>query len=377
MDKALKAGEVLGGKYLIERILGRGGMGVVLAATHVELDAPRAIKVPESRGPAAERLLHEARIMARLTSEHVVRVHDVGRLESGEPYVVMERLDGHDLAELLQRRGRVPVEEAARYVAQACVAMEEAHALGIVHRDLKPANLFLAACGDGSPCVKVLDFGIATSKDAPRLSTKQGIEGSPAYMAPEQIIPGPVVDARADVWALGVVLYELLTGQLPFREGSHAELVSQVLNLEPVHADALRPDLPPELGAVIARCLQKSPARRFQGVAELRAALAPFASGCPGAEEEEGWSDPGARDRRGDVTRRSISPGEGTSDTLEITEPAEEAPRSRTPWFAWMIDAGMALGPGADLLQTLVALGLVALQRVARDRAASTRHTAA
>jgi eukaryotic-like serine/threonine-protein kinase len=362
MNQALKAGEMLGGKYLVERVLGRGGMGVVLAARHAELDAPRAIKVSEHRGVAAERLLHEARITARLTSDHVVRVYDVGQLESGEPYVVMERLQGLDLGELLRRRGCLTIEEAALYVAQACVAMEEAHALGVVHLDLKPANLFLAVRSDGTPCVKVLDFGIARFKDAPSASTKQKIEGSPAYMAPERVILGPTIDARADVWALGVVLYELLTGQVPFREASYAELASQILNRDALPADTIRPDLPLGLAAVISRCLQKSPALRFEGVAALRAALAPFASvGQAPSPGPPGWTGSSGRACREDVTTRD----DVSAYALMITEPAKEAPWTRARWIAWMIGAQAAVGPSADLLQGLVALGLVALQGVA------------
>jgi eukaryotic-like serine/threonine-protein kinase len=281
MSEALKAGAVLAGKYLIERVLGCGGMGVVVAATHIELRAPRAIKLPQPFGSdhevSAERFLREATITARLTSEHVVRIHDGGKLPGGAPYIVMERLDGCDLGDLVQRGGRLPPEDAALYVSQACAAMEEAHALGILHLDLKPANLFLTVRSDGTPCVKVLDFGIARCADEPLAPARDRVEGSPAYMAPEQAMADRAIGPQADVWALGVILYELVTGRAPFRANTLAATFSHVLNREPAPAAALRPDLPPGLAAIISRCLNKSPDRRFADAAALRAALAPFA----------------------------------------------------------------------------------------------------
>ena len=286
MAEALRAGSLLAGKYLIEGFLGCGGMGMVVAATHVALRAPRAIKLPQPLGDEEEaevppeRFLREATITARLTSEHVVRIHDCGTLPSGAPYIVMERLDGCDLFDLLQRGGPLPPRDAALYVAQACAAMKEAHALGIVHLDLKPANLFLTTLRSGTPCVKVLDFGIARCAGEPVPPARERVEGSPAYMAPEQAMSDPVVGPEADVWALGVILYELVTGSAPFRASTVAATLSHVLHREPEPPAAHRPDLPSGLAAVISRCLHKNPRHRFADAGELGAALAPFFRGA-------------------------------------------------------------------------------------------------
>jgi serine/threonine-protein kinase len=279
MGEGLRLGEVLAGRYLIEHVLGVGGGGMVLAARHVDLGAHRAVKIPwPHEAEAAERLLEEARITARLASEHVVRVHDAGRLEEdGAPFIAMELLQGVDLLQLLQRRGPLPAGDAALYVAQACLAMEEAHALGIVHLDLKPANLFLTSRHDGSACVKVIDFGIARSLEE-ACPMNERVEGTPPYMAPEQAILGPRIGAETDVWALGVTLYELLAGRVPFRAGTVPGVLRRVLEAEPEPLGALRPGLPPGLADVIERCLRKGPASRFRDAAELGAALAPFAS---------------------------------------------------------------------------------------------------
>jgi serine/threonine-protein kinase len=289
----LGAGEVLAGKYRVERVLGRGGMGVVLEATHVELRERRAIKLllPEALANAelVERFLREGRAAARLRSEHVVRIHDVGRLDGGEPFLVMEHLEGADLRSLLKARGPLPPEETVDYVLEACEAVAEAHALGIVHRDLKPANLFCARAADGSPTIKVLDFGISKARamasdadedsgEALTMTKTSEVVGSPTYMAPEQMKSARDADARSDVWALGVILYELSTGQLPFKAPSLPELCALVLTSAPVRPSEHRAGIPAALEEVILRCLEKDPARRFASVAALAAALVPVAS---------------------------------------------------------------------------------------------------
>jgi serine/threonine-protein kinase len=217
MDARAQIGRVLLGKYRIEHVLGHGGMGMVLGARHLELGELFALKLLLPHALADEDLKHrfarEARAAARLKGEHAARVHDIGRLEDGAPYMVMEYLEGTDLRALLRARGPLPAAEAVDYMLQACHAIREAHALGIVHRDLKPANLFLARRPDGSACMKVLDFGI--SKELGSVAgdlTKTGeLLGSPLYMSPEQMVRRRDVDGRSDVWALGVVLYELTT----------------------------------------------------------------------------------------------------------------------------------------------------------------------
>ncbi len=285
---SIRAGDVLGGRYRIERQLGVGGMGVVLAATHLELDAPVAIKVIRDEFARNEevvgRMLFEARAAAKLRSANVVRVLDVARLESGAPYIVMERLEGCDLATLLVQSGTLPVQQVVDYVLQACEGLLEAHSLGIVHRDLKPENLFRAITHEGE-IIKVLDFGI--SKDtgvSPGLSprsvmTTAGLAvGSPYYMSPEQM-RAIDVDVRADIWSLGAILYELLSGHCPFEADSLPVVCARVLNdVEAAPLTALAPQVPADLSATVARCLRKNRDERFENVAELVAALRVHAS---------------------------------------------------------------------------------------------------
>jgi serine/threonine protein kinase len=285
------AGSILPGtriadKYVVERMIGEGGLGVVLAARHVHLDQVVAIKSLRPNALAnkgvAERFLREARLAAKIRSEHVVHVYDVGTLPDGTPYMVMEYLAGTDLGRQLNATGPLPVDKAVDYVLQACEALAEAHIAGIVHRDIKPDNLFVATSAGGKSILKILDFGI--SKMATRQTTNSGAElteagdkfGTPVYMSPEQLLSARDVDARTDVWAIGVVLYELLTGKLPF-DGDLPELCSAILTKPPVPLAAARPYLPDALQGVIDRCLAKELTERFQNVAELAQELRPFA----------------------------------------------------------------------------------------------------
>jgi len=279
----VQPGQILGGgKFRVERVLGEGGMGVVCAATHLALGQlvalkfmlPQAMRHPE----AIARFEREARAAVRLKSDHVARVSDVGRLEDGAPYIVMEYLEGEDLDAVIDR-GALPVETAVDYVLQACEAVAEAHALGIIHRDLKPKNLFLTRRLNGKPLVKVLDFGISksTTDDLSLTSTTQTL-GSPNYMSPEQLRVSRDVDVRSDVWSLGVILFELLTGRLPFEAETVTQLTAMVLQDEPPNVSTLRSEVPAHLALAIARCLEKKREARFQNVAELSAAIAPFAS---------------------------------------------------------------------------------------------------
>jgi serine/threonine-protein kinase len=284
----VREGDLIAGKYRVERVLGAGGMGVVAAATHVDLAQRVAVKflLREACGDgvAVARFLREARAAVRIQSEHVARVTDVGTLPDGAPYMVMEYLVGSDLAQLVQANGAVPLEEAVEYVLQACEAVAEAHALGIVHRDLKPSNLFLARRADGTPLVKVLDFGISKARvleldgrEAASMTATSAMMGSPLYMSPEQMRSAKNVDARTDVWSLGVILYELLTGK-PVYEAETLPGLCAMIASDPVPPlRARRSEIPPGLEEVVLRCLEKDVARRWQSVAELAAALAPWA----------------------------------------------------------------------------------------------------
>ena len=280
-------GDVLAGKFRIERVLGVGGMGMVVSAMHIHLDERVAIKflLPEALAnpEAVSRFGREARAAVKIKSEHVARVTDVGALETGAPYMVMELLRGKDLSQALRDSGPLSVPLAVEYVLQACEALAEAHAIGIVHRDLKPANLFLTARADGSPCVKVLDFGISkvsaqsgTGSDMGMTRT-QSIMGSPLYMSPEQMASARDVDQRSDVWAVGTVLYELVTGHVPFEAESMPQLCTLILHAEPPSPRLVRPDLPDGIEQVILRCLRKDRAQRYQNVATLAKDLAGYA----------------------------------------------------------------------------------------------------
>ena len=281
-----RPGDIVAGKYRIESTIGQGGMGVVLGAIDQSLGRPVAIKflhpLRAANEAAAARFGREARAAASLQSEHVVRVHEVGTLPNGAPFIVMERLAGSDLAHVVQQRGGLPVDFACDLLLQTCEALAQAHARGIVHRDLKPQNLFLTTRPDGSPCVKVLDFGISKAADAdehaPQLTSTDMVMGTPLYMSPEQVRSLKNVDARADIWALGAILFELLTASLPFDGPSASALHAAIAMDPPASIRQRRPDLPQHVEAAILRCLEKDPARRFQTVQELAAAIAPFAT---------------------------------------------------------------------------------------------------
>jgi serine/threonine-protein kinase len=282
---SVRSGDILAEKYRVDRVLGQGGMGVVVMAEHIELRERVAIKflLDEAAGNVelAERFMREARAAVRIKSEHVVRVIDVAKLPSGAPYMVMEYLEGQDLAERLLS-GPLPVEDAVDYIIQCCEAMHVAHRAGIVHRDLKPANLFLTQRPDGSPLIKILDFGISKVKspDGAQLSLThtQAMMGSPLYMSPEQMRSSKDVSASADLWSLGVILHELIAGDVPFTGETFPEVLVKVMGDPPPSLRSLRPEVPEGLEAVVRRCLEKRPADRYSSVAALAVALSPFAS---------------------------------------------------------------------------------------------------
>jgi serine/threonine-protein kinase len=282
----VKAGDVLANKYRVDRVLGVGGMGVVVAAHHLQLDDRVAIKflLPETlhNEEAVARFAREARAAVKIKSEHVARVTDVGTLENGAPYMVMEYLEGEDLSAWVAEKGALPVERAVDFMLQACEAIAEAHAIGIVHRDLKPANLFVARLPGGVESVKVLDFGIskltglsASGGESSQTKTS-ALMGSPLYMSPEQMQSSKNVDTRGDIWALGVILYEVLTGSAPFVAETMPELILSIMSATPPTLRSHRPSLPEGLEAVIARCLEKDRNKRYQTIGEFAQALLPF-----------------------------------------------------------------------------------------------------
>ena len=289
MPSPVKEGEILAEKYRVERVLGEGGMGVVVAAMHLELDQRVALKflLPEALAhpEIVERLAREARAAAKIRSQHVARVIDTGKMANGTPFMVMEYLEGKDLAALLSENGALPIETAIEYVLQASEAVAEAHHAGIVHRDLKPSNLFLAEQPDNRSIIKLLDFGISKLPDPTSTQLTHGgaMMGSPNYMSPEQLRESKSVDARADIWALGVILYELIAGKLPYAAESLPETMVLILNNKPQPLSAHRPDVPPALVQAIMKCLCSDREQRYATVADLASALAPFAGDSQGA----------------------------------------------------------------------------------------------
>jgi serine/threonine-protein kinase len=282
-DVPVQPGQVLAGKYRVDRVLGRGGMGVVVEARHVQLDErvalkfllPDYAKVPE----ASARFLREARAAVKIKSEHVARVSDVGTLETGSPYMVMEFLEGTDLSKALERYGVCQIPDAVDYLLQTCEAIAEAHAHGIVHRDLKPANLFLTRRPDGTPMIKVLDFGISkmAGSGVDNLTRTTTSMGSALYMSPEQMQTTRGVDHRTDIYALGISLYELLAGKQPYYADTLPQLCAEVLTGTPTPIRQLRPEVPDGLAAVLERAYARDREQRFQTIAELCAGLAPWA----------------------------------------------------------------------------------------------------
>ena len=282
----MKEGDILAGKYRVDRVLGQGGMGVVVQATHVQLKDRVALKfllpeVVENENTAA-RFLREAQAAVRIKSPHVARVVDVGTLESGSPYMVMEYLDGRDLSAVLETEGPLEPSVAVLYALQACEALAAAHSAGVVHRDIKPGNLFLTMGPDRHPVIKVLDFGISkvADPDAPsKLTQTQTAMGSPLYMSPEQMRSARDVDHRTDIWSLGVVLFEALTGQMPFYAETMPALCGMVLDRDSPSPGIrqFKPELPEELEMVVLKCIAKDVNKRYDSVQEMAHDLAPFA----------------------------------------------------------------------------------------------------
>jgi serine/threonine-protein kinase len=346
-------GELVDGKYRIQRHLGSGGMGTVLAARHDVLQMDVALKVVSVTAPTPEtlaRFRREARTVAAIQSQHVARVLDAGHLADGTPFMALELLEGEDLEQLLEeRRGRVPVRKAVDWILQALEGLAEAHALGIVHRDLKPSNLFLASRRDGTSIIKILDFGIS-KQDPPSpplgsitsLTATSTIVGSPMYMAPEQLRDAKRVDARADIWAVGVVLYELLAGRMPFVAENMAQLMFAILECAHSPLRRERPEVPRGLEAAVMRCLSRDPEKRFQDVADLADRLVPF----------------GTRGARASARR--------IRHLLEVRRESNVRPRGQRDQPRFFAIAVAALAFGAATAASLVASSFAATWGTAR-----------
>ena len=345
-------GKTLAGKYRVDGVIGVGGMGFVLAATHLHIDEPVAVKLLYSsfaqNQEVVKRFIREAKAARKIRSEHVVRVLDVDTLDTGAPYIVMEHLQGQDLEAIIRRLGKQPIATALDVILQASEALAEAHVQKMVHRDLKPANLFVTKRPDGDALVKVLDFGISkvTGAGGADLNVTQAgdaILGSPQYMAPEQLKSLKDVDARTDIWALGSILYEMLTATPPFNATSLPELCTNILERPPPSLRAIRPDVSPGLEAVILQCLAKERDGRPNDIAALATALAPFCP--PGVQASAGRIAGVFRTARfigqkagagGTIAIQAIPPASNpntpppASDTAPIT-PHQNNPRISSP----------------------------------------------
>lgn len=354
-NSPLPGRSVLAGKYALEALLAEGGMGLVYRGRHVELDQPVAIKIvrPELSldEEAVARFLNEARAVAKLRSPYVARVLDSGRAENGAPYMVLEFLEGRDLRKLLDDGSGPSVDRAIEIVLHVCEALAEAHAAGIVHRDIKPDNLFIARLPGGASVVKVLDFGICKRLRGATTRSYTGrgrALGSPLYMAPEQITTPERIDARVDVWSLGVVLFELLTGHPPFTGKNVSAICRRVVHGKPDPLRRYRPDLPTALEAVIDRCLEKDPENRPASVAELASALARFVENGREAATRAQLIATGI-DLRVETPPRSLP--------LDVRVPELSRLRRRR----WLRTGGLALLVGAALGVLAVGSGVIGL----------------
>ncbi|HYO93791.1 MAG TPA: serine/threonine-protein kinase [Polyangiaceae bacterium] len=345
-------GTLIDGRFEISKVLGSGAMSLVVAARHVQLRQTVAIKLLRAEfadhPDVAARFLREARAAACLRSEHVVSVMDVGTLPSGIPFLIMEHLEGTDLAAHLATHGPLPLERAVEYTLQVLEALGEAHRAGIVHRDLKPANLMLSTRADGSSLIKVLDFGVSklTGSDLTieDFTAQSSMLGSPAYMAPEQIKDPSSADARSDIWSLGIIMHELLTGRLPLPARNAPELIAAVCSKAPVPISSLVTLVPLELVGIIGRCLAKDPSSRFASVQDLARALKPFARSAMSQVSVERIL--GARAARA-PTPMITPPVEWRSETQARLTDTRAARRRHRTWVAVLAAAaGCAVGLG-------------------------------
>ncbi|HTR55651.1 MAG TPA: serine/threonine-protein kinase [Kofleriaceae bacterium] len=333
-------GDILLGKYRVEEVIGVGGMGRVVRASHLYLQQPVAIKIllpnmAESQSTVA-RFLREAQATVRLRSEHIARVMDVGTLPDGTPFMVMEFLDGYDLNQILRHHGPQVAQAVVDLMLQACEGIAEAHAMGIVHRDIKPSNFFITRRPDGSSLLKILDFGISKAGDEiSELTGTQTVIGTPTYMAPEQMQTARSTDPRSDIWSMGVVMYQMLAGRPPFEAEHYAQLVLKVAT-EP--AAPLQVPLPGGLQSIVMRCLEKDPKNRLQTVGELARMLAPYASDPLSAQQSA------ERATRILTSPRGSQPGFPLGGTAGAGTPL--TPPALTP-KSWMQTGGSSLSAAA------------------------------
>lgn len=364
----LPSGTVIAGKYRVERVLGRGGMGVVVEATHLELGTRVAIKLllPElvESEEAAARFRREGRALFKLNNPHVCRVMDVDTTEGGSPFMVMELLEGEDLAEVLGRGQTFAVEDAVRIILQASQGLAEAHANGVVHRDLKPENLYLTVDTTGEPCVKLLDFGLSKIQSGPldttrsrKLTADAQVMGTPHYMAPEQWMSSKDVGAAADQWSLATILFELISGQPPFPGPQFATICSQVLNAPTPSLAKRRADVPKGLDAVLRKAMEKDPMRRYENVGAFAVALSAFGPNGSAMQAERTLSMLRRTGPGPEASGRFHVPREpGLESDMQATMPMPE--RSPLRGRSDTASSWQQMTLGAERKRSLLAVGL-------------------
>ncbi len=354
-------GDIIAGKYRVDQIIGQGGMGVVVLATHIHLDERVAIKLlrPDGaeRSEAAERFMREARASVKIKSQHVAKVMDVGIMVDGRPYMVMEYLEGRDLGEELDRNGPMPEAVAVDYVLQACDALAEAHKRGIVHRDLKPSNLFLCK-NQKPPIIKLLDFGVSKFRGnsllpntSPSLTSEAALLGTPYYMSPEQIRSAKDVDERADVWALGVILYELISGRVPFHGESATGVLAAICTDKPRPLHEVCNTVSADVSEIVGACLEKNLDERMPNVRELVRALASVAPDKASTIDE----------RLAGINIAGLTADSSRASVPEIREPISirsGAPMSRDEMLIATVGGMVQTKPPPRNRSTLVAISV-------------------
>ena len=320
LGAGVRCGEVLGNTYRLVQRIGTGGMGEVYAAEHLRLGRRFAVKVlhPNHAQKALTRFRREAKAIARIENEFVIGVVDCGEAADGAPYLVMDLLHGEDLRALLERAAPLPVSRAVKLICDAAQGVIAVHAAGLVHRDLKPENLFVSKRATGEDWCKVLDFGVAKMETS-EATTEGAIIGTVRYMAPEQLEDGASAGSAVDVYALGAILYECLTGRPPHSGTTTHELMFKIMNERPLAVDALRAEIPRRLAEAVARALAKAPSDRFRSAQEFADAVAPFTRGVRGAKES--------------LSDATVDLERGFLGIDETRRPPTDGSLSRVPWL--------------------------------------------
>jgi serine/threonine-protein kinase len=351
----MRVGDVVAGRYCVLRFLGEGTTGLVFVARHLPSGRVVAIKLLHaslvSDRFAIERFRRETQVTTQFSCEYIARTFDVGHMDGVGPFMVMEYLDGSDIAKILKRNGALAIDRAVEFALQICVALAHAHGQGIIHRDIKPANLAVVRAPNAREHIKVLDFGISktpvdeSATSALQLTGNSVRLGSPLYASPEQRSNAAAVDERTDIWSLGVTLFEMLAGVVPFDSSPAALSTFDEPPSNPPNLSRYRVDAPSELAQVIATCLQRSPARRYANVGELAEALAQWAPPWSEVNLAEVWSALGKA--RAIESAPLLLPG---NDTLIepvpgiMSESAIRTPLPRAWRLWWLIAAGCGVG---------------------------------